>query len=135
MLPMTATYLIANNIGKVRLKIGDTDVSPATDAVFTDEEIGIFLTDQGNNINRASADALEAWAAKYGASPDSEKIGDYSYSQKIVDKLLALAKRLRDKEAGTPVLEWAEWDLSAGFDTPKKLVDSSAVIRVWGNSW
>jgi len=109
---MTATYLIANNIGKVRLKIGDTDVSPASDAVFTDEELEYYLSLYSNNINLAAADALEAWAAKYTASPDSEKIGDYSYAQKIVDKMLALATRLRDTDESTPYLTWAEFDLS-----------------------
>jgi len=109
---MTATYLIATIVGKVRLVIGDTDVSPATDAVFTDEELEYFLSLHSNNVNLAAADALDAWAAKYTASPDSEKIGDYSYTQKIVDKMLALAKKLRDSVAESPYLTWAEFDLS-----------------------
>jgi len=109
---MTATYLITTNVGKVRLKIGDTDVSPASDAVFTDEELEYYLSLYSNNINLAAADALEAWAAKYTASPDSEKIGDYSYTQKNVDKMLSLATKLREAVAGTPYLTWAEFDLS-----------------------
>jgi len=107
----TYTYDITNTVGKIRLIIGDTDVSPSTDAVFTDEELTYFYTTEGS-INLAAAMALEAWAAKYTASPDSEKIGDYSYSQKNVDKMLALATRLREAVAGTPYLTWAEFDLS-----------------------
>lgn len=109
---MTATYNLSDNIGKVRLKIGDTDVSPSSDAVFTDEEIEVFLDDNSSNINLAAADAAEAWAAKYAVAPDSEKIGDYAYSQKIVDKLLSLAKRLREIEAESPVQEWSEQDFT-----------------------
>ena len=108
---MAATYDITTDVGKVRLKIGDTDVTPASDAVFTDEELTLFLTEHSSNINLAAADALEAWAAKYGASADSEKIGDYSYTQKIIDKMLKMAEQLREKESSTPYLTWAEMDL------------------------
>lgn len=111
------SYDITTNVGKVRLVIGDTDVDPVTDAVFTDEELTYFLTENGNNINLAAADALEAWVAKYTTAPDSEKIGDYSYSQKIVDHLNKLAKELREKVAGSPVLEIAEMDLTGVEDT------------------
>lgn len=106
---MTISYVLSTNVGKVRLAIGDKDI---TNAVFTDEEIEIFLAAQSDNINRASADALEAWAATYAANADSEKIGDYNYTQKIADKMLALAKRLRDTDAATPVFEWSEPDLT-----------------------
>ena len=109
---MAVTYDITNHVGTVRLKIGDTDIDPTTDAVFTDEELTVFLTDNSSNINLASADALEAWAAKYAASPASEKIGDYAYTQKTVDNMLKQAKSLRDIDAATPVFEWAEMDLT-----------------------
>ena len=106
---MTVSYDITNNIGKVRLKIGDTSI---TDYVFTDEELGVFLTDQ--SVNMAAADALEAWAAKYATNADSEHIGDYSYSQKIQDRLLNQANKLREIEASIPVIDWAEMDLTEG---------------------
>ena len=107
---MTTTYNIATDIGKVRLLIGDTNIAAA---VFTDEELQVFLTIEGGVINLAAADALEAWASKYGVKPGSESMGDYSYTQKIIDNMLALAKRLRDKEAATPAIGWAEMDLEA----------------------
>jgi len=106
---MTVTYDITNNVGKVRLTTGDKDIA---NPVFTDEEIGIFLTNQSSDVNLASADLLEAWAASYATSADSEKIGDYSYTQKIVDKMLALAVRLRETSDSSPYLTWAEMDLS-----------------------
>ena len=107
----TYSYTLADNVGKIRLIIGDTDVSPASDAVFTDEELTYFFTTMGS-INLAAAMALKAWAAKYTASPDSEKIGDYAYTQKITDKMLALAANLEETDASTPYLTWAEFDLS-----------------------
>lgn len=112
---MTASYdaNLGDNVSKVRLIIGDTDVSPASDAVFTDEELTYFIS-AGGSVNLGAAMALEAWAAKYSASPDSEKIGDYTYTQKIVDKMLNMAARLRETDAETPAFEWAEIDLSGG---------------------
>jgi len=102
------------DVEKVRLTIGDTD--PAN-YVFTDEEITYFLTENSNSIALAAADALEAWAAKYAANTDSEKIGDYSYTQKIVDKMLKLAENLRNKVASSPYLTWSEMDLTGVEDT------------------
>ena len=99
---MTATYDITTSVGKVRLTIGDTDVSPSTDAVFTDEELTYFLSLYSDDVYMASADALEAWAAKYATNADSEHIGNYAYTQKVVDKITALAKQLREKAVSIP---------------------------------
>lgn len=114
---MAANYDLTTNVGKVRLIIGDTDVDPESDAVFTDAELDYFLTENSNNINLAAADALEAWVAKYATAPDSEKIGDYAYSQKIVDHLNKLAKELREKVESSPVLEISAMDLTGVEDT------------------
>ena len=40
---MTATYNTGTDIGKVRLYIQDTDGSPASDAMSTDDQIQAFL--------------------------------------------------------------------------------------------
>jgi len=108
---MTTTYDLTTLVGKVRLRVGDTDTA---NAVFTDEEITIFLTAEGNDVDLASAAVLEAWAAKYGTSADQEKMGDYSYSMKAVEKMLKLAATIREKAAGTPYMTWAELDLTGG---------------------
>lgn len=102
---MTVTYDITTNVGKVRLMVGDTDT---TDNVFTDEEIQVFLTIESDNLYLAAADVLGAWASKYGANADSEHIGDYAYTQKIVDKMMALAKSYREKADSEPSCAWAE---------------------------
>ena len=108
---MTANYDIDTDVGKVRLATGDKDM---TDVIFTDEEIDIFLAVNDNSINMASADLLEAWAATYLASASNEKIGDYAYTQKIVDNMLKQAARLRETESAIPAFEWSEPDLTSG---------------------
>ena len=108
---MTATYDITTDVGKVRMLISDKDVTPATDAHFTDEELQAFLTMAGS-VNLAAAMALEAWAATESSSAQSEKIGDYSYSKKTADNKLALAARYRENESLTPSMTWAEMALT-----------------------
>jgi hypothetical protein len=101
---MTVTYDITNDVGKVRLLIGDKTIA---DPVFTDEELQYFITAEGS-VNLGAAAALEAWAAQYGANADSEKIGDYAYTQSIVNKMLALAANLRAGAVNVPAMAWAE---------------------------
>ena len=110
----TWTYDITDNIGKLRLLIGDTDISPTTDAQFTDEELTYFLTKNSNNLNLAAADALGAWIAALTRGFDSERIGDYSYSRKTIENMNKLKKELEDKDASSPYLTWAEMDLTCG---------------------
>lgn len=109
---MTATYDITTEIGQVRRLINDTDVTPASDAQFTNEEIQFFL-DLGGSVLMAASKALESWAATYSASPDSETIGDYSYKQGAVKNFIALADKYAKQDATTPVLEISEMDLAA----------------------
>ena len=107
---MTLTYDLTTVVGQIRLIIGDKDIA---NAIFTDEELTLFYTLEGS-VNLGAAAALEAWAAQYGANADNEKIGDYSYSQNIVSKMLTLAQRLRTNDAETPVMDIASMDLTAG---------------------
>ena len=113
---MSYTYDITTNVGKVRLLTGDKIL---TDPVFTDEEIEIFLSRQSNSINLAAAEALEAWAASYSANANSEEVGDYAYTQKIIDNMLKLAKQLRANEAKIkadeatePVVDWSSFNVT-----------------------
>ena len=110
---MTTTYDLTDNIGKIRLAIGDRDI---TNAFYTDEELTVFYDAEGS-INLAAAAALEAWASAYAANADSEHIGDYSYTQSITSKMLSTAQRLRDSESNKPASDWAEMDLENYGDT------------------
>jgi len=113
---MTATYDIATDIGKVRLLIGDTDVTPATDAHFTDEEIQAFLTLYGDVLMAASY-LLESWAASLAGAMKSEHIGDYSYSKDAVADKINLAKKYRDEANTQPASDIAEWDFAYEAET------------------
>ena len=113
----TWTYDVTNNIGKVRLLIGDTDIVPTSDAQFSDEEIGVFLTMASDSILTAAGYALEAWASAITDSLISEHIGDYSYSKKDADTKRALAAEYKKEDASKPYLTWAEMNLSGVADT------------------
>ncbi len=102
---MTITYDITTAVGKVRLAIGDTVLA---DNKFTDEELTYFLSVNSSNTNMAGAAALEAWAASYGQNAASENLGDYAYTQKIIENLLKLAERLREYETSLPAGAAAE---------------------------
>ena len=112
---MACTYDITTDRGKVRLIIGDTST---TACVFSDAEIDIFLSMNPDNINLAAADLLAAWAAKYTLLPEAEKIGDYSYTNKVIEKMNKLQNELREKDAKTPYFIWGEMDLAAIGEKP-----------------
>ena len=103
-----------DDIARIRLMIGDTDITPTTDAQFNDEEITEFLTQNGSNLNLAAAAALGAWIGALTRELKSEKIGDYSYARNTIANMNKLKKEYEDKDTGTPVMDWSEWNLSRG---------------------
>ncbi len=108
---MTTTYDVTTDIGKLRLMIGDNDIVPVTDAHFTDEELQVYLTLAGSDLFLAAAYSLKAWAASIAGVADSERIGDYSYSNKTVANKLAVAENYLKMSAQSPASDWAEMDL------------------------
>lgn len=54
---MAATYVLTEDVGKVRLLISDTDTS---NAVFEDDEIEAFLDMRDDNVKLAAATALRS---------------------------------------------------------------------------
>ena len=110
-----------DNIARVRLLIGDTDVSLDVLGVpvsqFSDEEIDAFLTMASGSLLIAAGYALEAWASAITDSLLSEKIGDYSYTKKDADTKLKLAIEYKKQASEVPYLTWAEMDLSGVEDT------------------
>jgi len=109
---MTHTYLLSNQIGKIRLLIGDTDIVPITDAQFSDEEIQVFLDMALQSLLAAASYALESWASTLTAGLTSEKIGDYAYTQKNAENKMALAKKYRDEDSMTPALGWGSFNFT-----------------------
>ncbi len=111
---MACTFDISTDRGKVRWIVGDTST---TACVFPDTEIDAALTMNSGNINLAAADVLAAWMAKYTLSPEAEKIGDYSYTNKVIEKMNKLMKELREKDASTPYQTYGSFDLTGIEDT------------------
>ena len=102
---MAFTYDTTTDIGKVRLLIHDQVNLPDHPAHYSDAEIQIFL-DSGGSVKLAAAEALEAWAAYYSDSPDSEKIGDYC----LPDTVEALSRngwrRYNELDIGQEILAY-----------------------------
>ncbi len=112
---MTVTYLIANNVGKLRLAISDIDTTVTTGdrntwtVLFTDEELEIHLADAGNDISMAASYALNAVAASRSLLAKVRKLGDFMEDlTKIADSLRAQAKAYSDQAANKPAGGWAE---------------------------
>jgi len=96
------------DIEKVKMLIGAT-----VTAAYTDAEIQAFLDLNDDDVWLAAATALEAYATGKTGGETSERIGDYSYTKKDVDNLMALAARYRANGGATPVLDWGNFDLTA----------------------
>jgi len=100
---------VATNIEKVQLLIGDTGATQ-----FTVAQIQIFLDMATESVLLAASFALESWAASLTDGLASEKIGDYAYTKKSVENKISLAKKYREEDSATPVLEIGEMDLTYG---------------------
>ena len=103
-----------DDIARLRLMIGDTDIVPTTDAKFTDEELQEFITQAGGNLYLAASAALGAWIGALSRELKSEKIGDYSYTRETIANMNKLKKEYEDKDASEPYLTWSEFDLTSG---------------------
>lgn len=79
------------DIQKVRLNISDKNAE-----IFTDDEIQSFLTDEDNNINGATAKALEIMALQPEGLVKSYARGEISMSKTT---LLELAQYYRKRQA------------------------------------
>ena len=110
---MTTTYDTLTDIGKVRRHCCDTDI---TAALYTDEEITVFLTACDNAVLLAGAMALENVAVNEVLVQKHIKLLDLSTdgpSEAV--QLLAAAKRLRE------IYEYME--AGADFDTAEMVLD------------
>lgn len=99
---MTFSYDLDEDIGKLRLEIGDTviDIGVKPDETnFTDEELNYLLTEEGS-IGRAAARACEILARMFAplvdlaVGPQREKLGD------VHDHWMEQAATLRAEHGG-----------------------------------
>lgn len=83
---MAATYNVARTTDTdlVRAALGDTDVSPATNALFQDEEIAAVLASTGS-VNAAVMQLAFELVIRLSRKPVVIKAGDVSvdYSERI----------------------------------------------------
>ena len=95
------TYNLATDIGKLRLKISDSDLSsidedtPKADrsALFTDTEITAFLDMESSDLNNAAAVALVAIATSAALIAQRVRVEGLDRDTKgVAESLLALAK-------------------------------------------
>ena len=82
---MSFTYLLTDNVGKVRLEIGDTVSGSgvrSNGTNLTDEEITVWLTAESSNVMQAAARACEmlardwAKASSIALGPRREQLSD-----------------------------------------------------------
>ena len=95
---MPDTYDLTTNIGKVRLKIADTDI---TNPIFSDAEIQSFI-DSARTLLEAAAGALYAIAADRARLATKKTAGNYT------EDLTQLADNLR--KTAKEYLELARFD-------------------------
>jgi len=127
-------YDVSTNVGLVRLNIADiddSDVSPATarasrTMLFTDAEIGAFLTAAGDNVDRASSRALLAIASSKALLEKRVSIeGLDRDTQGIAKELRAQAKEFETRgiegdHAPTDELVHQDW---TDFAYQQRIVD------------
>ena len=103
---MAFTYVLATDIGKIRLRIPDR-VTPGH--IFEDEELQEFLTFEGDVLS-AAAGALEAIASDQVLTLKVMTLLDVSTSgDRVSAALLAGAKLLREQaDVATDGFDWAE---------------------------
>lgn len=97
------------DVEKVRLKIGDTNV---TAALFSDTEIEYFLEEEAGNVAGAAAAACEALAARFSTDVD---VTTDDQSLKRSQRAAAFAKRAED------LREQAEKNAGIGTVTTQKI--------------
>jgi hypothetical protein len=102
---VTATYndTLPTAKDRVRFNLGDTNVSPATNALLTDETIGALITQHGETMGTVVA--AESLATRFGQEPDSVSLSGKTVTWK--DRVKAwweLAARLR-KALGEEAVE------------------------------
>jgi len=118
---MAFTYDATTDRGRVRLIIGDTS---SGDYKFEDGEIDAFLamtqTDAGgNNVARAAAAALRAWAADLARETASVKTAEFARDNRHrAEQMIRAAEALERSEVERPYggdAEVAQTDYVAGW--------------------
>lgn len=126
---MSFTYDLTNDIGKVRLLVGDTvqdDGVKPDDSNYSDEEIQVFL-DRNNDVNIAAAEALENLARMWAVEPDI-RMGPISESRSdVAGNLREQAEKLRQQSGGESTA------FSVGFNRDDGYVAAAEELEYYGS--
>ncbi len=97
---MATTYDLTTAVGQVRLQISDTDVA---DAIFSDEELQVFLDANSDDVLLASAQALRSIAASAARMAKLRKTLNFTAdTRQVAESLLKTANELQ-KQANSVV--------------------------------
>lgn len=98
---MSTTYDLTTDVGKVRLKVGDTDTAAAQ---FSDEELQVFI-DEAGTVNASAGLALLAWANAVAMDDQKVVAGSWTGDRgDVAAKMRAAAKELFDLDGYNPSL-------------------------------
>lgn len=112
---MAFTYDLNTAVGKVRKLIPDRDPQ---NAVFQDEEIQDFLTENSDSVRRAAAEALETIATDQALTLKVIQTLDLSTNgAALMNSLMTRATRLRETADQTEAEEEALFDFAEMTNT------------------
>ena len=107
---MTFTYSstsVTTALAKTRLEIGDTDSSAA---LFTDEELDVYLDNRSDNVLLAAADACDALASRFARAYDFETDGQSFKRGSMSGMWAARAVALRARAGGVATMDVTKID-------------------------
>ena len=113
---MSFTYDLSSSIGRIRLRISDTS---SDNYIFNDEELAVFFDDEGSNVKRACAAALEAIAVNEALVQKVIKNLQLSTDgAKLADSLLKQAANYRAQA------DSEDLDAIGGFEIAEQIHDT-----------
>jgi len=107
---MTFTYSstsVTTALAKTRLEIGDTDSSAA---LFTDEELDVYLDNRSDNVLLAAADACDALASRFARAYDFETDGQSFKRGSMSGMWASRADALRRRSTGVSTVDITKID-------------------------
>ena len=102
---MSFSYDTSTNVGKVRLWIQDT---VSSGAAFTDEEINVILSSNGNDIKLSAAQLLIILASSKAKLAKRKSAGKYSEDTSQIAKELREQAKAILEQGDEPAFEVAE---------------------------
>ncbi len=118
---------ITTNLDKVRLEIGDTDV---TNFLFSDDEINYFLEVAGDNVLLAALRACEAAARQFARAYDFKTDGQEFKRSQQAQAFREMAKDLRARVGTSGTLPVTRVDgYSDDIESQDVLINNQNVRR------